>query len=593
MGTEATELLDALAGVTAADLVITGGRVVDVHRREVREGGIAVKAGRIIRVGEVEGMVGEGTEVLDAGGRYLTPGLIESHAHSYHANMNLTEYAKLCLSRGTTAVAESFYGQGQIRGIEAVRHFYDELRRTPLTLLFVVPVLAYLQNLELGLAATPGTVSGDDLFEMLEWEGCVGLEEPPYIPVAERDPVIVRLIERALAQGKVVMGHAAGLSEEELDGYAAFGISGDHEGLTAEEAVQRVQRGMMVSTRETPIARNQRDVQKAITEHGCDPSLFMFCSDVPDAVTYATVGHIDEYIRIAVEGGIDPLDAVAMGSVNTARYYRVEHLLGSLTPGRQADILMVGDLERFDVQTVIAKGTVVLVDGERRHRFQRPVYPAFLQGTVELARPIEVEDLALRAPEGASRVLVRAIGAESLLSDERRFELPVCGDGRVEADVEGDVLKVAMWDRYGRWAEPAVAFMQGFKLKRGAIATSYNPFYNNVMSLGTNDADMALAANTVAELGGGFVAVADGEVLGSVALPLCGLLSDADADEVVPELERLYAQVAELGCAIEWPFHNFAFTAVVGELPILKMCDRGLFDVAKREHLSTIVEVVA
>lgn len=584
-----TDLLDALAGVSEADLVVVDGRIVDVYRGQVREGGIAVKSGRIIRVGDIESLIGDETRVIAAKGRYLTPGLIESHAHSYHANMNLTEYAKLCLSRGTTAVAESFYGQGQIRGIEAVRYFYDELRATPLTLLFVVPVLAYLQNLELGLDATPGTVTGDDLFEMLEWEGCVGLEEPPYIPVAERDPVIVRLIERALAQGKVVMGHAAGLTEEELDGYAAFGISGDHEGLTGEEAVQRIERGMMVSTRETPIARNQRDVQRAVTEYGCDPSLFMFCSDVPDAVSFARVGHIDQYIRIAVEGGIDPLDAVAMGSLNTARYYRVDHLVGSLNPGRQADILLVGDLERFDVQTVIAKGAVVVADGEREHRFERPVYPAFLRNTVALQRPVAAEDLAVVAPEGAETVTVRAIGAESLLSDERRFELPVAGDGTIAADVEGDVLKVAMWDRYGRWAEPAVAFMQGFKLKRGAIATSYNPFYNNVMALGTNDADMALAANTVDELGGGFVAVADGELLGSVALPLCGLLSDGDADEVVPELERLYAQVAELGCAIEWPFHNFAFTAVVGELPILKLCDRGLFDVAKREHLSTIV----
>ena len=585
-----TDLLDALAGVTEADLAVVGGRVVDVYRSEVREADVAVKSGRIIRVGDIESLIGDRTRVIVANGRYVTPGLIESHAHSYHANLNLTEYAKLCLSRGTTAVAESFYGQGQIRGIEAVRYFYDELRATPLTLLFVVPVLAYLQNLELGLDATPGTVTDEDLFEMLEWEGCVGLEEPPYIPVAERDPVIVRLIERALAQGKVVMGHAAGLTEEELDAYAAFGISGDHEGLTGEEAVQRIERGMMVSTRETPIARNQRDVQRAITEYGCDPSLFMFCSDVPDAVSFARVGHIDEYIRIAVEGGVDPLDAVAMGSLNTARYYRVDHLVGSLNPGRQADILLVGDLERFDVQTVIAKGTVVVANGEREHRFERPVYPAFLQGTVALQRPVAVEDLALRAPEGAERVTVRAIGAESLLSDERRIPLPVSADGTVEADVEGDVLKVAMWDRYGRWAEPAVAFMQGFKLRRGAIATSYNPFYNNVMALGTNDADMALAANTVNELGGGFVAVADGELLGSVALPLCGLLSDGDADEVVPQLEHLYAQVAELGCAIEWPFHNFAFTAVVGELPILKLCDRGLFDVAKREHLSTIVE---
>ena len=141
-------------------------------------------------------------------------------------------------------------------------------RRTPLTLLFLVPVLGYLQNVELGLEPTPGAVTGDDLFEMLEWPGCVGLEEPPYIPVAERDPVVIHLIEKALAQGKIVMGHAAGLNEHELDGYAAFGITADHECIFPEEAIARLRHGMMVSFRETPIARNQRDVQRAVTELG-------------------------------------------------------------------------------------------------------------------------------------------------------------------------------------------------------------------------------------------------------------------------------------------------------------------------------------
>jgi len=185
-------------------------------------------------------------------------------------------------------------------------------------------------------------------------------------------------------------------------------------------------------------------------------------------------------------------------------------------------------------------------------------------------------------------VTVRVIGAESLLSDERHVALAAV-DGAVVPDLERDVLKVAMLDRYARRAEPAIAFMQGYGLKRGAIGTSYNPFFNNVMVLGTNDADMALAANTVADLGGGFVVVAEGEVLGDVSFGLCGLLSDGTADEVVDGLERLYAQVADLGCTMEWPFHNLAFTAVVGELPRLKLSDRGLFDVIDRKHLDTIV----
>ena len=537
-GDVSVDVLDVLGGASTADLVVLNGQVVDVFRREVRKGDIAVKGDRVVRVGTVDDLVGPATRRLDAGGRFITPGLIDTHAHSYHANLSMTEYARACLRTGTTAVAEGFYGQGQIRGAHAVRFFYDELRLTPLTVLFVVPVLAYLQNLELGLPSTPDSVTGEQLLEMLDWEGCVGIEEPPWIPIKERDPVIMRLIDETHRRGLVFMGHAAGLEGDDLVGDASAGVTGDHECVTAEEAISRLEQGIMVSMRETPIARNQRNVQRAITELGADPALFMFSSDVPDAVTFARVGHIDEQIRIAVGGGIDPLDAIRMATINAARYYRVDHRIGSLTPGRQADILLVEDLERFEASTVIAKGEVI-VGPEPTARFERPIYPAFLTNTVKLLRRVEVEDLVLRVPQDATRATVRVIGAESLLSDERHVELDVV-DGVVQPDVDADVLKIAMFDRYARWAEPAIAFVQGFRLRRGAIGQSYNPYFNDVMVLGTNDPDMALAANTVAEVGGGFVAVAEGKVLASLSLPLCGVMSDRPLDEVVDDLERLY-----------------------------------------------------
>ncbi len=581
-------VVDVRAGAADADLVVENGHVVDVFCRRVARGDVAVKDGRIVRVGAVGDLVGAGTRRIDAGGRYVTPGLIETHAHSYHANLGLTEYARACLRAGTTAVAEGFYGQGQIRGAAAVRFFYDELRRTPLTVLFVVPALAYLQNREFGLPPTPDGVTGDELLQMLDWEGCVGIEEPPWIPIKEHEPVIVRLVEETYRRGLAFMGHGAGLEGRELAGYASTGVTGDHECLTAEEAIARLQHGIMVSMRETPIARNQRNVQRAVVELGADPSLFMFSSDVPDAVTLARVGHVDEQIRIAVDGGIEPLEALRMATINAARFYRVDHRLGSLAPGRQADILLVDDLDRFRATTVIAKGRVV-VGPEPTVTFERPVYPAYLRNTVRLARPVAPEDLVLRAPPGATRATVRVIGAESLLSEERRAELDVV-DGAVQPDVDADVLKIAMFDRYGRWSKPAIAFAQGYELRRGAIGQSYDPYLNGVMVLGTNDADMALAANRVAELEGGFVAVAEGRVLAQVPLPLCGLMSDKPLDEVVAELERLYAVAAdELGAAIERPFHNLAFVALGGELPRLKLSDRGLFDVVERKHLETVV----
>lgn len=578
-----------LVGHKRADLAITNGQVVDVFRGETRRADVAVRGSRIVKVGDIGDCIGPETRTIDAGGRFVTPGLIESHAHSYHSNLSPTEYARICLARGTTAVAESFYGQGQIRGLPAVRFFYDELRRTPINVLFQVPVLAYLQNVELGLPSTMGAPDGRDLLDALGWDGCVGLEEPPYIPMLEKDPLIARLVDEALARGLLVMGHGAGLAGNDLAAYASMGVTADHECISAEEAVERINLGVMVSMRETPIARNQRDVQRAITEHGCDPAGFMFCSDVPDAVSFVRVGHIDECIRIAVEGGVAPIAAVQMATLNPARYYRVDHDLGSVTPGRQADILLVDDLRTFNVETVIVKGQPVVVDGEFVARLEQPLYPEFLRHTVKLSRAVTADDLWLAAPDGRGSVTLRVIGAETLLSDERHISVDV-SNGSIGSDVDQDVLKVAMFDRYARWPEAGIGFIQGYGLARGAIGTSYNPFYNNVMVLGTNDADMAVAANAVADLGGGFVAVEGGEVRASVALPLCGLLSDEPADVVVPELERLYEVVADMGCTMPWPFHNLAFTAVVGELPFLKMSDRGPFDVVKRELLSPIVE---
>lgn len=584
---ERVNALEVLTGERKADLAVTNGQVVDVWSGEIRPGGVAVTGSTIVAAGEIDDFIGPETEVIDAGGRYLTPGLIETHLHVYESNLNPTELARVLLPHGTTVLPEAMYGAGQIRGVEAVRFFVDELRRTPITVIHQVPVLGYLQNLELGLPGGPNSLDGDALREVMSWDGCVGLEEPPYIPMAEKDPVVRDLMEKTLNSGQVVMGHGAGLQGEELTAYAAMGVTADHEAVTAEEALARVNAGVMVSMRESCVARNQRDLQKAITEHGASTHNFMFCADVLDPVEGARIGHIDQSIRVAVEGGVDPVAAVQMATINAARYYRVDHFLGSLAPGRQADILIVDDLEKFDVRSVVAKGELVVEDGSYVGRLQRPTYPAFLKDTVRLAGPVEAATFEVPAPEGASEVTVRVIGGDSLVSDERHISLPV-KDGMVVADTSQDVIKLAMLDRYAEEDEASIAFLQGYELKRGALGTTYNPMYHNVLVAGVDDSDMAIAANALAEMGGGFVAVDNGEVT-AVPLNLCGLMSEQPAEEFIPALEALYAKVEEMGCTMEAPFHNLAFTAVCGELPFLKLSHIGLFDVQKREHLPMLV----
>lgn len=585
---ERIDALEVLLGARSADLAIVDGQVVDVWSGTVRDGGIAVVAGTIVAAGDVDRYIGPDTRVIDAGGAYLTPGLIETHLHVYESNLGPTEFARLVLPHGTTALPEAMYGPGQIRGLDAVRFFIEELRRTPITVLHQVPALGYLQNLELGIPSGPHSLTGSDLREVLGWAGSVGMEEPPFIPMAEKDPVVRDLMERTLAERQVVMGHGAGLASDELLAYAAVGITCDHEAVTAEEALARVQAGIVVSMRESCVARNQRELQRAITEHGASPHNFVFCADVLDPVEARHVGHIDQNIRLAVEGGIDPVTAVQMATINAARYYRVDHAIGSLAPGRQADVLLVRDLARFDVDSVIAKGELVVEHGEYVGRLIRPAYPAFLRRTVTLAEPARPETFVVPAPSSAAFAVVRVIGGESLVSDERHIALPVAG-GRVVADPGHDVIKLAMLDRYGRGPTAGVGFLQGYGLRRGAIGTTYDPMYHNVLVAGVDDESMARAANALAEMGGGFVAV-DGESVVSVPLALCGLMSDAPGDEFIPAMEALYARVRAMGCTMASPFHNLAFTAVCGELPFLKLGHRGPFDVQRRTWLPLIVE---
>ncbi len=585
---ERVDAMEILTGSRKADRAVTNGQIVDVWSGEVRPGGVAITGSTIVAAGEIDDFIGPQTEVIDAGGRFLTPGLIETHLHVYESNLNPTELARILLPHGTTVLPEAMYGAGQIRGVEAVRFFIDELRRTPITVLHQVPVLGYLQNLELGLPGGPNSLDREALLQVMEWDGCVGLEEPPFIPMVEKDPVVRELMEKTLNAGQVVMGHGAGIQGHHLTAYAAMGITADHEAVTAEEALARINAGIMVSMRESCVARNQQELQRAITEHGASTHNFMFCADVLDPVEAEQVGHIDQSIRVAIEGGVDPVAAVQMATINAARYYRVDHFLGSLAPGRQADILIVDDLNQFSIESVIAKGELVVEAGSYVGRLDRPTYPAFLKDTVRLSRPAEAATFEVDAPEGVGEITVRVIGGDSLVSDERHIALPVV-DGKVVADTGQDVIKLAMLDRYAEDDEPAIAFLQGYELKRGAIGTTYNPMYHNVLVAGVNDQDMAIAANALAAIGGGFVAVEDGKVT-AVPLELCGLMSDRPASEFIPEMEELYAKVEELGCTMEAPFHNLAFTAVCGELPFLKLAHKGLFDVEKRVLLPMFVD---
>jgi adenine deaminase len=583
------ELIDVAMGRQPADVVILGGRLVNVATAEIYEAGIAIKGQRIAAVGDVAYTRGEDTEVIDAAGRFLVPGLVDGHLHMYHSYLGVREFVQVMLQHGVTASADAFYGQGIVGGVEAVRWFKDAFDAMPLRNLFLVPCLAYLQNRELGLTPTPG-VDVQDMFDMLDWPGCYGLEEPPFLPIVDGWPEFLDLFEATLDRRKVITGHASGIDFRQTQAYLAMGCSTDHETVDVADALTKVRSGMKLLIRQGSGCGDVPEVIKALTEHGVDPRSLAFSVDVASPEKLVTEGGIDENIRVAIARGVPPIQAIQMATINVAEAFFAQQDIGLIAPGRFADVLLVDDLASFAIQRVIVGGRTMVQDGCLVGEIPSVEYPASFFGTVKLPAPLRAADFTIAVDSGADTVEVRVIGVTegSLVSHERRQRLDV-RDGRIQASVPDDVLHLAMVDRHGKGTGVGLGFVHGFGLERGAIASSVNAVCENIVIVGTDAADMAIAANRLAEAGGGKVVVADGQVLSLVELPVLGLLADAPLDEVMRSFEQIFAAIRALGCDLQSPFSQLEFAFACGEIGDIKLSEEGLVRVHPPERLDVVV----
>jgi adenine deaminase len=581
--------LDSAAGKVPSDLVVIGGRVIDVHLSEIYEADIAIKDDRIVAVGNVQHLIGDETEIIDAAGRYVTPGLIDCHIHVGGSHLSITEFARAVVPRGTTAVATDFYETGVVTGLEGIKFSLEEAASTPLKILFVLPVGSYLQNRPFG---ANDKVTPSDLETMLSWEQTIGLNEPPPAPILQKDPVILGLIKSARAKGKIIVGHACELTERELNAYMAIGASSDHECSKAQEAFVKSRLGMHILVREGSAARDLESVIKAITETRIDTRYFAFCTDEKDPIDLARNGHIDHCIRKAVRNGVDPITAVEMGTLNAAEYFRVDDMLGSISPGKIADILIVDDLPTFKVVTVIANGRVVCKNGEFTADIKTRSYPQFMKDTIKLRAPISPNDLQVAASTRSGGVTVRVIGAHdgTLISERQTATLQVV-DGQVKPDPTRDILKIAVAERHRASGRVGIGFISGFGIRSGAVASSYNPVINNLLMVGTNDEDMCVAANSLVKSGGGFVFVRDGNIVETLDLPLMGILSDRRYEEVSQQLEQLHLVLSQEGCTLRAPFLTLGFMAMPYGIPSYKISEYGLVDVEILKLVDVVVDV--
>ena len=319
---ERAALIDVAMGREPADTIVVNGRLVDVHTGSIRPEGVAVKNGRIAAIGDVAYARGNGTEVIDASGLYLVPGLVDPHLHQWHTYTNSTVFAMANLLHGTTAVVDGFYGHAILTGTKSVRFFLDELKATPVKALFVVPILCYSQNRYLGLPASPGAPTPDELYEMLGWQETVGVEETGYdllLDPERRDLALVAFLEEALRRGKVISGHGAGLPDDRsVNAFMAAGITNNHELVAADEARRQAELGLTAFIREGASCADTRQVVKAVTEGRLQSRAFQLCPDVVTTEAMFEVGQQDHCIRVAIRNGLSPMQAIQMSTIQPA-----------------------------------------------------------------------------------------------------------------------------------------------------------------------------------------------------------------------------------------------------------------------------------
>jgi adenine deaminase len=579
------QLAAVALGEKPADLVIRGGRLVDVYSGLIRDADVAIFGDRIAAVGAVSASIGQITKYYDAQGSHLVPGLIDTHLHLVGCQLNLPELSRLLVSRGTAAASACFYEAGQVGGRAAIDWMLQQLPECDLRV-FLSPFIACQRGL--GPFGNLERISPDEFVDLVDHPACVEIREWNVHLERLGDPTATAMIERARQANRIIAGHLEGMSGTELQASVAVGVSSDHEVVSAGEALDRIALGVKVQIREGSGARDFDRVIEAITVHGADPRFFMFCTDGQE-VQHTARGHIDAMVRRAIEVGVAPIDAIRIGSLNAAEYLRVDGDLGSITPGRTAHINIVDDLGNFRIRDVIVGTERVVIDGEPVKRPAAPAAPASFTQTINLHRPLTAADFEVAVPglDGGARLRVIDVQAGVLVTQESILTMPTAG-GRVSAEPDRDIAKMAVIDRHQASGRIGLGFTRGFGLRAGAIASTNSPALMNLMALGVSDSDMAIAANRAAELGGGLVAVLDGEVLAEVALPLFGVLTEQPAEDVVEQM-TCFEQVVrdELGSDCEGIVTLSGFVMMPVSIPGLKLCDRGLVSV-KRDEIEPV-----
>ena len=584
----APRLIAVAAGREQADRVFRNCKLVNVQTREVLDGWqVAIAEGRFAYVGaDASHCIGEDTEIFDVNGRYLIPGLCDGHMHIESGMLTPAEFAAAVIPHGTTTMFTDPHEIANVLGLEGVRMMHDEALMQPVNIFTQMPSCAPSAP---GLETTGFEISAEDVAEAMGWPGIIGLGEMMNFPgVINGDTQMLAEMAETMNAGKTVGGHYASPDRgAAFSAYVAGGAADDHEGTTEEDALARVRNGMRSMMRLGSAWYDVETQITAITERGIDPRNFILCTDDCMAETLVNDGHMNRVVRHAIDCGCDPLIALQMATINTATHFGLERELGSIAPGRRADMIITSDLKTLPIEHVIARGKTVAKDGKITVDCPHYDWPDSARQTVHLGKPLEEKDFDILAPKGKNTVMTRVIGVVENQAPTKalNFELPVI-EGCVKAS--GDVCQIALVERHRATGHVSNGFVSGFGYTGNmAIASTVAHDSHHMIVVGTSHADMALAANRLGEVGGGVTVFKDGQELALVELPIGGLMSDQPAAEVAARAAKMIEAMVACGCNLNNAYMQHSLLALV-VIPELRISDLGLVDVTKFELTSVL-----
>lgn len=555
-------LLAVSRGDKPADLVIRNAKVVNTLSYEIEEQGVAVFDGIIAGLGEYGAR-----EMVDLHGDYLAPAFVDGHIHIESSLLSPAEFAKAVVPWGTGAVICDPHEIANVRGVDGIQYMLDATEDVPLDVFVMLPSCVPATHMETAGAE----LDAEALRPFLNHPRVLGIAEVMNFPgVIFGDKNVLKKV--ALAEGKPVDGHAPGVRGKWLNAYAAAGIRSDHECTTAEEAQEQLRRGLNIFIREGSTARNLDALLEIVTP--TNAHRFAFVSDDRHADDLIREGHMNASLKKAVVRGLDPILAVAMVSSHTAEIFGRRDI-GAIAPGRRANLVQLEDLKTFRAVRVWRDGKLVAEEGKVLKKVS-PISARQVMNTVHV-RDLELSDLNI--PARGDSVHVIDVIPDQIVTGRSQME-PARANGLWAADTVQDIAKLVVVERHGKGGGIGKAFVRGFGLQYGALASTVAHDSHNIICAGMNDSDMLAAIRALARSGGGLVVVAGGKVLAHLPLPIAGLMSDEPVADVVAKVTELHVSARQLGCKLSAPFMALSFLALP-VIPHLKLTDKGLIDVNK------------